>query len=214
MITPEFLIIILYVHVYVQAVCSFFVCPLPKRWFFVPEVMVSVCNETNWHIDPLPLRLCGLWFWAEKKSITEVEWAQNSAKPGFMVVIAHISYTSEQQEEARKKIFLVKFKLGNLSEAQRIKTLHAVGELHCLSLDTSMSYSESVTLAYCKANKLYMVNLQGDGEWRSEVTGEVEWCAKGHFREAGSHYAAVWTGIVNCLTSIYIMFCILAHKQL
>lgn len=90
------------------------------------KVMVSVCNETIWHTDPLPLRLRGFWFGGEKKSITEVEWAQSSAKLGFMVVIAHVSYTFEQHDEARKEMCLVKFK-----EAQRTKIHHAAGEPFC-----------------------------------------------------------------------------------
>ena len=33
---------------------------------FVPKVVVSVCNETIWHTDPLPLRFCGLLLGREK----------------------------------------------------------------------------------------------------------------------------------------------------
>jgi len=55
----------------------------------------------------------------EKKSIRGVGLAQSTAKPGFMVAIALISYTFEQNSEAWKGIYLVKplymFKLFILS---------------------------------------------------------------------------------------------------
>lgn len=57
--------------------------------------------------------------WEEKKSITEVELAHSSAKPGFMLVIAQVPSTFEQNDEAWKEMYLVKFQLGNLSGAQR-----------------------------------------------------------------------------------------------
>ncbi len=48
-----------------------------------------------------------------------------------MVVIAHVSYTFEQNDEAEEEIHLVKFQLGNLSESRGTKIHHAAGELLC-----------------------------------------------------------------------------------
>lgn len=41
-----------------------------------------------------------------------------------MVVIAHLSYTFEQNDEARLEIQLVKIKLGNISEAHNSTKIH------------------------------------------------------------------------------------------
>lgn len=48
-----------------------------------------------------------------------------------MVVIAHVSYGTEQNDEAMKEIYLVKIKLGNLSEAHGTKFHNAAGALLC-----------------------------------------------------------------------------------
>lgn len=52
----------------------------------------------------------------------ESDWEQRSAKPGFIVVIVHLSYTFEQNDEARKEIYLVKFQLGNQKHIEQKST--------------------------------------------------------------------------------------------
>lgn len=49
-----------------ECMCLFVVALCLSLGSFWPKVMASVCNETIWHTDPLPLRLRGFWLWREK----------------------------------------------------------------------------------------------------------------------------------------------------
>lgn len=65
--------------------------------------MISVSNETIWHTYPLPMMASD---GGKKESMREEEWTQTSAKPGFTLVIAHVSFVFWPNDEAREEMHM------------------------------------------------------------------------------------------------------------
>lgn len=61
--------------------------------------MISISYETIWHTDPLPMM-------ASDGGKKESMRAQTSAKPGFMLVIAHVSFVFWPNDEVREEMYM------------------------------------------------------------------------------------------------------------